>query len=162
MGVYSEYLDKNLDFESLSTERKKQLQRISSLRDGGDILVYAADLNKSSAAISINYSDVLPFNDQLANLKGKKLDFITEDHQTPSLPPLLGNTFLPPCPVHSAPQWNRPDPTNATSTACHSLPQRCTVCCRQSVKGRSEIFRQWGARSKPISLCWQARMSHCA
>jgi ClpP class serine protease len=78
VGVYSEYLDKNLDFESLCAERKNQLKRISVLRSGRDILVYAADLNKSNPAISINYSDVLPFNDQLANLKGKKLDLILE------------------------------------------------------------------------------------
>jgi ClpP class serine protease len=78
VGVYSEYLDKNMDFESLCAERKTQLKTISRLREGRDILVYAADLNKSNVAISINYSDVLPFNDQLANLKGKTLDFILE------------------------------------------------------------------------------------
>jgi hypothetical protein len=78
VGVYSEYLDRNLDFESLCAERKKQLKRISGYRNGRDILVYAADLNKSNAAISISYSDVLPFNDQLSNLKGKKLDLILE------------------------------------------------------------------------------------
>ena len=78
MGVYSEYLDKNLDFESLCAERKAQLKKISHIREGRDVLVYAADLNKSNAAISINYSDVLPFNDQLANLKSQKLDLILE------------------------------------------------------------------------------------
>ncbi|MGH7410379.1 MAG: hypothetical protein ACREJ6_04870, partial [Candidatus Methylomirabilis sp.] len=48
------------------------------LRGGRDILVYVADLNKSNPAISISYADVIPFNDQLANLKGKKLDLILE------------------------------------------------------------------------------------
>jgi hypothetical protein len=78
VGAYSEYLDKNLDFESLCAERKAQLKNISRLHEGRDVLVYAADLNKSNAAISINYSDILPFNDQLANLKGQKLDLILE------------------------------------------------------------------------------------
>lgn len=83
MGVYTEYLDRNLDFESLCTERKAQLKRISTIRGGREILVYAADFNKSqAAAISINYSDILPFNDQLSNLRGKKegkqLDLILE------------------------------------------------------------------------------------
>jgi len=80
----------------------------------------------------------------------------------PLFPLLMGNTFQPPDSVNSAPRWNRPDPTNATSTACQSPARRCTVRCRRSAKERSRIFRQWDARSKPVSPCWQTRMSHCA
>lgn len=78
MGFYSEYLDKQLNFDQITKERKKQLKRISQIRGGRDILVYASDLNKSNAAISIDYSDLLPFQDQLANLKGKSIDIILE------------------------------------------------------------------------------------
>ncbi|MBA3816914.1 MAG: Clp protease ClpP, partial [Parachlamydiaceae bacterium] len=49
------------------------------MRKGRDIIVYAADLNKGGVApISLGYDDLLPFNDQLSNLKGDKLDFILE------------------------------------------------------------------------------------
>ncbi len=80
MGVYSEYLDRNFGFEDLTSERKKQLARIAQLRGGRAILVYAADLNKGSsgASISVDYSDLLPVSDQLANLDGDKLDVILE------------------------------------------------------------------------------------
>jgi ClpP class serine protease len=80
MGVYSEYLDRNLSFQDIVAERKKQLQRISTLRGGRDLLVYAADLNKGAigAPISIDYSDILPIHDQLANLNGKEVDVILE------------------------------------------------------------------------------------
>jgi hypothetical protein len=79
MGIYSEYLDQNLGFEALTAERKKQLKKISELRGGDrDILVFAADLNEEKAPISIGYADLLPFNDQLANLNKKKIDIILE------------------------------------------------------------------------------------
>ena len=38
----------------------------------------------------------------------------------PLFPLLMGNSPQPLAVVNSAPQWNRPDPTNATSTACLS------------------------------------------
>ncbi len=41
-------------------------------------MVFAADLNKGNAPISINYSDLLPISDQLENLHGDKLDLILE------------------------------------------------------------------------------------
>lgn len=78
MGVYSEYLDRGMSFEDLTAERKKQLQRISKLRGGRDVLVYAADLGKAGVSISIDYSDILPVSDQLANLKAKRVDVIIE------------------------------------------------------------------------------------
>ena len=78
MGVYSEYLDKGLSFPELTAERKKQLKLISELRGNRDVLVYAADFNKRTDAISINYADLLPISDQLSNLGGNKIDLIIE------------------------------------------------------------------------------------
>jgi hypothetical protein len=77
MGIYSEYLDRNFAFEQLVSERKKQLQRISDRRKR-DVLVFAADLDKGQAPISINYPDLLPIKDQLSNLSGETLDLILE------------------------------------------------------------------------------------
>jgi hypothetical protein len=62
----------------LAGERKVQLGRISKLRGGRDVLVYASDLGKGQAPVSIIYADLLPINDQLANLRGERLDFILE------------------------------------------------------------------------------------
>ena len=78
MGAYSEYLDKQLSFEQLTKERKVQLAEISRLRGGRDIIVFAADLNKGNAPISITYGDILPFQDQLSNLSGSAIDMILE------------------------------------------------------------------------------------
>jgi hypothetical protein len=80
MGFYSEYLDRKLTFPELSQECKKQLKKISEERGGRDVLVFAADLNKTNAGqlISINYSDLLPINDQLSNLSGSAIDVILE------------------------------------------------------------------------------------
>jgi hypothetical protein len=79
MGIYSEYLDKNLPFEELTVERKKQLARIAQVR-GRDILVYAAASNKASqgAPVALDNSDLLPINDQLSNLNGKAIDVLLE------------------------------------------------------------------------------------
>lgn len=57
MGIYSEYLERNFDFDGLAAERKIQLARISELR-GRDVLVYAADLEKTGVPTSIDYSDL--------------------------------------------------------------------------------------------------------
>jgi len=79
MGIYTEYLEKfaSGSFDELTAERKIQLKRIATLR-GRDVLAFAADINKNIQQISIDYSDLLPFTDQLSNLKGKKLDLILE------------------------------------------------------------------------------------
>lgn len=78
MGIYSEYLDKTMDFNTLTSERKRLLTQLSSLRGNRDILVYAADMTKGQAPISIDFSDIMPFQDQLSNLKGKAIDIILE------------------------------------------------------------------------------------
>jgi len=77
MGVYSEYLSKKMDFIALTAERKKMLSRIASLRNQRDILVMASDLTKN-VNNSIEYADVLPFQDQLSNLNGTAIDIILE------------------------------------------------------------------------------------
>jgi ATP-dependent protease ClpP protease subunit len=77
VGVYSEYLDKNMDFSEIMSERKRQMKRISTIRER-DILVYSSDLNKNNAPTEIDYSDLLPFSDQLSNLKGDSIDIILE------------------------------------------------------------------------------------
>lgn len=80
MGAYSEYLSKqHWSYPELQAERKKQLQRIATLRDR-DVLVIAADQSKAglNAPISMDYSDILPVEDQLSVLTGKKLDVIIE------------------------------------------------------------------------------------
>ena len=78
MGIYTEYLDRRLDGSALNAERKKQLRRISELRGGRDLFVIGGDLNNESNLASISYGDLLPINDQLANLNGTKLDLILE------------------------------------------------------------------------------------
>ena len=57
MGIYSGYLNKKLNFQEITNERKKQLRIISKLRGNRDVLVYAADFNKRINLITINYSD---------------------------------------------------------------------------------------------------------
>lgn len=82
MGHYSEYLDRGMGFPELAAERKAQLKRISDLRGGRDVLVYAAGFNTPNAPggalISLNNSDLLAFTDQLSNLSGNGLDLILE------------------------------------------------------------------------------------
>ncbi|CAD6495077.1 MAG: Serine dehydrogenase proteinase [Candidatus Argoarchaeum ethanivorans] len=77
MGIYSEYLDSSFDWATLQKERKKQLLRISQLRDGKDIFTFASALTKQ-ADISIDYSDRVPIIDQISNLEGDKIDIILE------------------------------------------------------------------------------------
>lgn len=81
MGYYTEYLEMKFDAQGLAKERKLQLARISALRGGRDVLVYAADIDKqdiSPALLSIAYNDLVPFNDQLSYLETKKVDVILE------------------------------------------------------------------------------------
>jgi ClpP class serine protease len=77
MGIYSEYLDLQLSFEQLAAERKRQLKRIGEIR-GRDVLAFAANLQNNRQPIAINYSDLLPFQDQIANLSSKRIDIILE------------------------------------------------------------------------------------
>jgi ATP-dependent protease ClpP protease subunit/predicted RNA-binding Zn-ribbon protein involved in translation (DUF1610 family) len=77
MGVYSGYLDNLKGFQAITTERKKQLARIASIRERPSILTFASDLQKRGP-ISIDYSDILPIADQIDNLSGDEVDLILE------------------------------------------------------------------------------------
>lgn len=77
MGIYSEYLDRQFNLEQLAAERKVQLKRIGEIR-GRDILAFAVNLQNSRQPIAINYTDLLPIQDQIANLSGKAIDVILE------------------------------------------------------------------------------------
>ena len=77
MGIYTEYLDKSFAFPALVKERKKQLSRISKLRENRAILTIASAMTKQEA-IGLDYNDRLPVQDQLNNLSGDKIDIILE------------------------------------------------------------------------------------
>ena len=66
-----------MDFAQISNERKEQLRQISRLRGNRDIIVYASDSTKTAPNL-IDYSDLLPFSDQLSNLNGEAIDIILE------------------------------------------------------------------------------------
>ncbi len=76
MGIYSDYLNQQMSFETLSSERKKQLKRISDIRGRG-VLVFASDVAKDCPN-NIDYSDIVPFSDQLSTLSGDEIDIILE------------------------------------------------------------------------------------
>lgn len=80
MGAYSEYLNRHWTAVDLDAERKAQLKRISKLRGGRDVLVIASDMTKSIPNVSngLDFSDILPVQDQLSVLSGKELDVIIE------------------------------------------------------------------------------------
>ena len=59
MGIYVEYLNMDLDINGIERERKKQLQKISQLRGGRDILVFAAGMQKNSRLTMIAFDDVM-------------------------------------------------------------------------------------------------------
>jgi hypothetical protein len=61
MGIFTEYLDQNLDWNSLALKRKEQLSRISKLRGGRAILTFAAAMKKTDAPIAIDYDDRVHF-----------------------------------------------------------------------------------------------------
>jgi hypothetical protein len=76
MGIYSDYLNQQMSFSMLTNERKKQLKRISSIRGRG-VIVFASDVAKDCPN-SIDYSDIVPFSDQLSTLSGEEVDIILE------------------------------------------------------------------------------------
>jgi len=78
LGIYTEYLDKKLDFDALQAERKNQLKRISEARGGRAILTYAAAMKKTNSPIGIEFGDRNHFFDQINNLNGDKIDIILE------------------------------------------------------------------------------------
>lgn len=77
MGTYEKYLKRFKSFDEISQERKNMLDKISEIRDR-DVLVIASDLSNNRAPITIEYSDLLPIQDQLENLVGNAIDVILE------------------------------------------------------------------------------------
>ena len=79
MGIYSEYLNINMNSSQLSTERKRWLNEISKLRGQRCVLSYAGDINKVGVNSGIEYADFIFFSDQLATLSGSdSIDIILE------------------------------------------------------------------------------------
>lgn len=78
MGAYAEYLGRFQSLGDLARERKSVLSRISKMRGGRDIMVFAADFSASHAPIGIDYTDILAVQDQLANMGGNSLDIMLE------------------------------------------------------------------------------------
>jgi hypothetical protein len=80
VGAYSEYLNRGWTASDIEGERKVQLKRISELRGGRDILVIASDQTKviPNISIALDYSDILPVQDQLSALRGNAIDVILE------------------------------------------------------------------------------------
>lgn len=79
MGVFSEYLETIHSHDELIRERKNQLRRISELRGGSTVIVYAASMGKGGRVnTGIEYDDLTHFEDQLSNLDGTQLDLIIE------------------------------------------------------------------------------------
>lgn len=84
MGIYSEYLEKNLNPQQIQEERKKCLETISNKRGRG-ILVFASRLFDGNPIwnpfdLSINDTDILYIKDQISNIdkKLKSIDVILE------------------------------------------------------------------------------------
>ena len=68
----------DMQFDSLTAERKKMLARISELRGGRNIMVYAAAVTKRGD-VAIDESDLIPFTDTVSSLDfSKGLDIILE------------------------------------------------------------------------------------
>lgn len=78
MGILTEYIDRKLDWPGLQAERKKQLTRISELREGRAIFTFASNLSKVGCPISIDFDDRIHIFDQIDNLEGDKIDIILE------------------------------------------------------------------------------------
>lgn len=78
MGIYSDYLSKNMSFDVLEKERKNWLLKISELRGNRNILVYASAVTKRGD-VSIDESDFMPFLDSISSLDAKKgIDIILQ------------------------------------------------------------------------------------
>ena len=78
MGAYAEYMGRLQSLEDLAKERKAMLSRISKIRGGRDIMVFASDLSASRAPIGIDYTDILAVQDKLANMTGDSIDIVLE------------------------------------------------------------------------------------
>lgn len=79
MGRFAEYINGSDDMKKLTRARKEMLKRISKLRDGNDVLVYAADFSNESESTFIDQTDIIAVQDQLENLPGgRAIDIVLE------------------------------------------------------------------------------------
>ena len=76
MSIYTEYINKHFSFDQISHERKTQLKRIQNER-GHEILVFASDWTRKQNT-QILPQDLLPFKDQVNQIKGDSIDIILE------------------------------------------------------------------------------------
>lgn len=81
MGVYNEYVGKQLNPEQLDTERKKYLKLIGENR-GTVVLVYASKLTSNplpvQLPIGILYEDILPFIDMIGDIDNDRVSVLLE------------------------------------------------------------------------------------
>jgi len=79
MGIYQEYIAKQLSPNGRDDERKKHLAQIGKLRDSA-VLVYAARMSPMPIRlpIGVEYEDLLPFVDLLDGLSGDRVSVILE------------------------------------------------------------------------------------
>lgn len=79
MGIFHEYLAKQLTPQQLELERKAQLQRIGTLRRSA-VMTYAARVAAlpQQVDVSVTYEDILPFKDTLDGLNGDRVTVILE------------------------------------------------------------------------------------
>lgn len=78
MGIFQEYIERRMSVGDLVAERKSHLRKISAIRGGRSVIVYASNFRVPDAVNSIWQEDLLPFSDQLSNLDGPSLDVIIE------------------------------------------------------------------------------------
>lgn len=79
MGIYHEYVSRNMTPQVLEAERKKYLAEIGRLRNC-EVFIYAARLTAlpMQVPVMVLYEDILPFADMLEGLKGKRIAVILE------------------------------------------------------------------------------------
>lgn len=80
MSIMDDYMGPEFGPAELEAERKKQLERIGSLR-GRAVMAYAARISPVpgiALPVDLNYSDLLPFYDVMSDLSGESVDVLLE------------------------------------------------------------------------------------
>jgi hypothetical protein len=77
-GILTEYMRQRLDSQHLQQERESQLRRISQLRGGRDVLVYAANLASRHELVPVGYADLVPLADFISTMKAGAIDLVLE------------------------------------------------------------------------------------
>lgn len=77
MGRFADYIERLTSSDEAMTERRRLLAKISQLRGGRDVLVFASDFNKDgSMPTLIDNNDIIAVQDQLENMNGDDIDII--------------------------------------------------------------------------------------